>query len=113
MLLYFNLLNQMLNLKEPLIGEMGAMTFGGILGYSAGYAVKKIFKIILIVVGLLFVVFQLLAHYDMVILNWTKIQLIMDSTDKNNVNNFTAILTAHLPMSGGFLAGLVLGFKKG
>jgi len=113
MLLDVNFLFQILNIKEPLLGEVGSATFGGILGYSAGFAIKKIFKIMLIVVGLLLVLFQVLAHNDILIINWTKIQLFFDNSMHNETTHFTSILTSHLPVSGGFLAGLVLGFKKG
>ena len=113
MFLFSNYLYQILNLNESVAGEMGAMTFGGITGYSAGYALKKIFKIVIIITGTLFVLFQVLSHYDILVVNWGKIQSIVQHLSNNETNNFTSILTKYLPLSGGFAAGFILGFKKG
>lgn len=114
MCLAWNILLINLNIQQPLLSEIGAATFGGIVGYSAGYAIKKVFKIFLIVVGLLFASFQLLSHFDFLVVNWLKIQTFVNTLIQNNNNsNMISILTAHLPETGGFTAGLILGFKKG
>jgi len=115
MLLLQNILVVLLTASLPLLGELGSVTFGGIAGYSAGYALKKVFKMILIIAGLLFVLFQVLSHYDFIVINWTKIQFYFEAmmNDQVRMNSFKSILIANLPTGGGFLAGLILGFKKG
>lgn len=115
MLSAFYMLVITLNISQPMLGELGAVTFGGVAGYSAGFALKKVFKIILIIAGLLFVLFQVLNHYEFISINWMKIQFFFESMVNNEaqVNSFKDILIANLPTGGGFVAGLILGFKKG
>ncbi|MBD3287989.1 hypothetical protein GF337_04225, partial [candidate division KSB1 bacterium] len=62
--IFFYILLQIENLQQSFALEMGSATFGGIVGYSAGFAIKKIFKLALFVCGLLFVLSQVLAHYE-------------------------------------------------
>ena len=112
----FLLLNHLLifiNLKEPLLGEMGAVTFGGVTGYSAGYALKKIFKIVIIIAGLIFIILQLLSNLDVLIINWSKIQTMVETAFNNKDLGSMSFLTAHIPEVGGFTAGFIFGFKKG
>ena len=115
MLSILNILVVFLNISQPMLGELGAATFGGVAGYSAGYALKKVFKIVLLITGLLFVLFQVLSHYDFILINWNKIQFFFQSMVNNEaqVNSFKDILLANLPTGGGFIAGLIFGFKKG
>lgn len=115
MLSTFYMLVVIFNISQPMLGDLGAVTFGGVAGYSAGYALKKVFKIVLIITGLVFVMFQVLSHYDIILINWSKIQFFFESMVHNEaqVNTFKDILMANLPTGGGFIAGLILGFKKG
>ncbi|MBN2011745.1 FUN14 domain-containing protein [candidate division KSB1 bacterium] len=102
-----------INLQTPYLGELGLATFGGVTGYSAGYATKKVFKIMLIIFGLLFIIFQVLANYDMLAVNWPRVQAVTGALFTINHSSYISVLTSHLPEAGGFMAGFVLGFKKG
>ena len=48
--------------------------FGGITGFLIGFAVKKVMKIIIVVVGLIFVAFVSLEYQKIITVNWNKIQ---------------------------------------
>lgn len=113
MFLNFSFFYIILTLKEAIFGEMGAVTFGGITGYSAGFALKKIFKLVLIMAGLLFLIFQFLSHYEILTVNWISIQTFVENLLRSDHNNILSILKSHLPITGGFVVGFTLGFKKG
>ena len=113
MLLQINLFLIILILKTPMLGQMGVITFGGVAGYSAGYAIKKFVKIAIFICGLLFVLFQLFSHYEILTINWVNIQLLAENIIHKDFNNLIPILTSHLPATGGFLVGFTLGLKKG
>ena len=100
-------------LQIPMLGELGVVTFSGVTGYSAGFATKKVFKIMLIIAGLLFITLQLLANYEMLLVNWPKVKSVAEALVHTDVSSLKSMLTAHLPETGGFIGGFVLGFKKG
>ncbi len=108
-----HILLQIESLQQSFALEIGTATFGGIIGYSAGFAVKKIFKLALFLIGLLFVLSQVLAHYEILVVNWLKIQEIIRIHNMNDAGKIITFLTAHLPVAGGFTAGFILGLKKG
>lgn len=109
----YSILLQIENFQQSFALEMGTATFGGIVGYSAGFAIKKVFKLALLIIGLLFVLSQVLAHYEILVINWFKIQELLNSYHITDSHKMLTILTMHLPVTGGFTAGFILGFKKG
>lgn len=115
MLFIFNISFLLLSGSKPALIELGAVTFGGVAGYTSGYFLKKIFKVILIIMGLVFVLMQLLSHYELIVVNWANVKVIFDSFTNNqeNLNSLQGILISNLPAGGGFIAGLILGLKKG
>ena len=42
--------------------------------FSRGYAIKKVVKVILVIVGLVFVAFVFLEYQKLITVNWNKIQ---------------------------------------
>jgi uncharacterized membrane protein (Fun14 family) len=112
MLLNIHLSVIILNIKAPLLSELGGLTFGGIAGFASGFALKKMFKMILIIGGVLFIVVQLFSYTDILAINWHKIQFVVDKIKHLDTKHYLPILTAHLPTAGGFLVGFVLGLKK-
>ncbi|WP_457637767.1 FUN14 domain-containing protein [Oceanithermus sp.] len=102
-----------------LIGPyLGQITFGGLAGFFAGYALKKIGKLAALVLGLFFIGLQLLAYYGYVQIDWTRIQasvdpLLGEEQLRSLWQKFLEVLTYNAPFAGGFVAGLVLGLKKG
>ncbi|GGJ45547.1 FUN14 domain-containing protein [Deinococcus roseus] len=104
-----------LDFLTPYIGQL---SFGGVLGFAAGYFVKKVGKIALFVVGGLFIVLQILAAYGFIQIDWLSIQQKADPLfDEKNVktatDSFMKLITANLPFTGAFVAGFAIGFKVG
>jgi len=112
LVLIYHLL-QHIQINDPLVGELGSLSFGGFLGYSIGYVLKKVFKIVLIIIGAIFIVFQIFNHFDLLIVNWSKIKCFAGNLQTHNLNEIISILSANLSTSSGFLAGFLIGFKKG
>jgi uncharacterized membrane protein (Fun14 family) len=94
------------------------MGFGGVAGAVVGYTAKKITKLAALLLGLLFVVIQVLASQGYVTVNWGAVQETAETVwrDPQGVtlaDRAWAILSANLPFGGGFVAGFALGFKLG
>ncbi len=103
---------------EALQPYLGQITFGGLAGFVAGYALKKVGKVAAIVLGLFFIGLQLLAYYGFVEIDWTRIQASVDpllgqEQLQSLWQRLVAVLTYNGPFAGGFVAGLVLGLKRG
>jgi uncharacterized membrane protein (Fun14 family) len=104
--------------------------FGGVAGFLIGYAIKKVMKVMLIIVGLIFVGFIYLEYHKVLSIDWNKIQLsvenglsgIVNMTNGNIPAEFpsggdqlvSAALTNYgIPITGSLAAGFVIGFIKG
>ncbi len=103
---------------EALQPYLGQITFGGLAGFVAGYALKKVGKVAAIVLGLFFIGLQLLAYYGFVEIDWTRIQASVDpllgqEQLQSLWQRLVAVLTYNSPFAGGFVAGLVLGLRRG
>lgn len=96
----------------PLLMQLG---FGGVLGFIIGYALKKILKILLVLLGLYFVSLQYLAHRGFITINYDKLSESFKGLLSLGQSGFTlpSFLTANVPLMGSFVAGLGLGFKMG
>ena len=95
----------------------------GLIGYAMGFALKKILKWMLIIIGFLagmfFVGIQLLQKYGYVsMVNWdklgndasTQIQHLAANIDVTNVHSL--FHTLGLPISGGLGLGVLAGFVR-
>ena len=107
--------------SEALLSNIVPFAGSGLLGYAMGFALKKILKWMLIVVGFLagmfFVGVQLLQRYGYVSsVNWdklgndtsTQIQHWAANADITNVHSL--FHTLGIPVSGGLGLGLLMGF---
>jgi len=102
-----------------LIGPyLGQITFGGLAGFFAGYALKKVGKLIALILGLFFIGLQILAYYGYIQIDWIRIQDTVnphlgEEQLRSLWQRLLDILTYNAPFAGGFVAGLILGLKKG
>jgi uncharacterized membrane protein (Fun14 family) len=96
--------------------------FGGITGFLIGFAIKKAMKIILVVVGLIFVAFVSLEYQKIITVNWNKIQTTATAVLGNVTSDRVPGSTDHIstilgnfgiPLTGSLTAGFVLGFMRG
>ena len=103
------------DLLVPLISQLG---FGAVIGFCVGFLLKKVGKVAAIIVGLAFVLLQVLAHYDIIVIQWEPIKGWWDrSTTPTQLQGHWAtlrtILFANVPALGGAIPGFILGFKMG
>jgi uncharacterized membrane protein (Fun14 family) len=94
----------------PFVGTLG---FGGLMGYAVGYAAKKAAKVALIVMGILFFLVQYLCYKHLAHVDWTGVAHHGGVAAKTSGQAFWKIVTYNVPLGAGFVAGIVLGLKKG
>lgn len=94
------------------------ITFGAVAGFIAGYALKKVGKVVAIVLGLLFVAIQLLAWSGFVSVDWGVIQrqvdplLEVDSLERS-WRGLVSMLTYNIPFAAAFVPAFILGVRRG
>lgn len=89
---------------------------GLILGFAAGYALKKMVKILLLALGVFTLGLVVLAYYGIIAVNWDKLALLVEravSGAQVTAYSIQSFLVASLPFAGAFTAGFILGFKYG
>ena len=109
--------------SEFLLSNIIPFAGSGLLGYAMGFALKKVLKWMLIIIGFLagmfFVGVQLLQKYGYVsAVNWdklgndtsTQIQHLASNIDVSNVHGIFHALG--IPVSGGLALGFVAGFVR-
>ena len=97
---------------SPLVAEIG---IGGIGGFIVGYALKKIAKILVVLLGLGFLILQYLAYQGIININYSAL------TDwakglVGQASGFQGVLVAliaHIPFGATFAVGFALGLKMG
>ena len=93
---------------------LGTLGFGGIAGWSVGFTLKKVAKIVAIILGIAIIAIQALAFNSFIAIDWDKIQLAMPpGTFATWWDKLWAVLSYNLPFAGAFLGGFLLGFRKG
>lgn len=94
------------------------LTFGAVAGFVAGYALKKIGKLAAIIVGILFVIIQLLAWTGFLSVNWGVVQDAVDPLLKTESldsawSGLLRVLTYNIPFAAAFVPAFVWGVKRG
>jgi uncharacterized membrane protein (Fun14 family) len=101
--------------------------FGGITGFLIGYAIKKVVRVLLVIVGLLFVAFVFLEYQKIITVDWNKIQgttiavlgnvtsgQLLAKSGIPGTEHITSTMTSFgIPLTGSLTAGLLLGFLRG
>lgn len=103
---------------SELIGPLAGLGFGGLVGAVVGYASKKITKLAALLLGLLFILVQVMVFMGWIAVDWVAVQTFAEAAWTNPQGHTLAerawhILTANLPFGGGFVAGFLIGFKIG
>lgn len=94
----------------PFVGTLG---FGGLMGYAVGYAAKKVSKLALIGMGVLFFLIQYLVYKGFATVDWAKVAAAGGHAAKGGSLLFWKIVTHNVSLGAGFIAGIILGFKRG
>eukprot|EP01038_Epipyxis_sp_PR26KG_P013455 gene13455-18047_t len=98
--------------------------YGFLMGYSSGFAVKKISKFVAFTIGTFFVVVQTLSYSGYLDVKYDKLQTeaekVLDLNKDGKVDmkdaeyaidNIQKILGFHMPTGGGFATGLLMGLR--
>jgi len=104
--------------STDLMGPLSGLGFGGLVGAAVGYASKKVTKLVALVLGLCFILVQVMVFMGWIDVDWVAVQNSAESAWSNGQGHTLAehawqILTANLPFGGGFVAGFLIGFKIG
>ncbi|MCE4604274.1 MAG: hypothetical protein F7B20_04830 [Aeropyrum sp.] len=89
---------------------------GAVLGFAAGYAVKKAVKVLLIVLGAFMMGLLGLSYYGIITVNWGKLALYIEraiSGSQAAAASLKSYVLASVPFAGSFMLGFALGFKYG
>ncbi len=98
--------------------------FGGIAGFLIGYAIKKVVKITLILVGLFIAALAYFGFQGIITVNWDRLSS-SASDVTSGIGNATgqaagagdqltsALINFGIPFTGTFAAAFVFGFMKG
>mmetsp|Transcript_41239 Transcript_41239/g.81383 ORF Transcript_41239/g.81383 Transcript_41239/m.81383 type:complete len:162 (-) Transcript_41239:83-568(-) len=112
---------------EDLAPVGGGISIGSIVGFCAGFALKKTGKAAAIVFGLIYSFQQALAYQGYITVNWPRVEqdltslLDLNKDGKVDAKDFNAGYASALKVlqhntvaiSGGFGAGFLYGVKKG
>lgn len=104
-----------LNSVLPWVQQLG---FGAVAGFVAGYALKKVGKVVAIVLGVLFVCLQLLAWWGFINVNWGVVQdqvdpLLRGDSLQSGWRNLLTLLTYNIPFAAAFVPAFIWGVKRG
>lgn len=99
----------------PFVEQLG---FGAVAGFAAGFALKKVGKLVAIAVGLLFVIVQVLAYYGYVSINWGAVQSSVDPMLTPTAlgaawKTVLSVLTYNIAFAAAFVPSFVWGLKRG
>jgi uncharacterized membrane protein (Fun14 family) len=94
------------------------LSFGGIAGFVAGYALKKVGMMLALLLGILFIILQVLAYYGFVSINWIEVQNrinpVLETESLNKLwQGLVNVLTYNITFAAAFIPGLILGLRRG
>lgn len=118
-----DIVEQAIDKAKPIFANL---TFGAIMGYCSGNAMKKVGKALAVVIGVGFIALQSAVAAGYIEVDWNKISggLVtkMDATGDGKINSDDAkaywkkirgVLTNKVPAAGGFSVGFMYGVKSG
>lgn len=94
------------------------LSFGAVAGFAAGYALKKLGKLVAVTLGLIFVILQVLAYVGFVNINWGEIERQVDplleaSSLRATWSWLLRVLTFNLTFAAAFVPGFLVGLRRG
>ena len=101
---------------DPLVGLLFQLGGGGVLGFAAGYAAKKLLKLILIVVGIFTMGLLALEYKGWISIHYDAIARSIEEALTGAAGSAASLkshILANVPFAGSFLLGFALGFKMG
>ena len=102
-------------LGDALSALLPDLSVGALLGFATGAAIRYVGRVALIGLGVLFITLQLLAYFELISVDWLRVQAITEPWLRQGTEQggawLTRLLTANLPFAGAFTAGLLLGLR--
>lgn len=88
---------------------------GAVAGGVTGFAAKQVLKIIAVLIGLQIGLLAYLESRGLIAVNWDQLNQLAAVSGSNGspADTILAPLLSVAPVSGGFAAGALVGFKKG
>jgi uncharacterized membrane protein (Fun14 family) len=87
---------------------------GGALGVLAGWAMKKLIKLVAVLAGAVVVMLSALESEGLIIVRWGALREYAVTTSVGaELSDFMLDVIGTLPVGSGFAVGALLGFKKG
>jgi uncharacterized membrane protein (Fun14 family) len=104
--------NGITDILTPLVVQLG---IGGVGGFIVGYALKKLAKIVVVIIGLFFLALFYLSYQGVINIDFDKFLELMSSLLglAAGAQNILAVVMASLPFAGSFTVGFLAGFKLG
>ena len=118
------------SLPLPPIGDLSGLQLqmlgvSGLTGYTAGFALKRTFKVFVFTTGCIFMGLQTLAQHGLITVHWNeferRIATTLDANGDGKVDSLDmqlqsdklqAYLSAGLPSAGSFSVGLLAGLRS-
>ena len=100
---------------EHLLPGIGMLGMGGLLGVACAITFKSAARLAGCVIGLPFILIQVLAYYKIVSVDWA---LVAHGTEPakhlaaSGLEKLWRVMTYNLPLGGGFAAGFYVGWRK-
>ncbi len=95
---------------------LSTLGVGGLFGYGAGVAIRSVTRLVGCMIGVLFILMQVLAYYGLAEWHWDKIGQFVTgpgaSAAQSVSHGLWKVLTYNLPFSGGFAAGFWLAMRR-
>jgi uncharacterized membrane protein (Fun14 family) len=106
-------------------GVPGQIGYGFLMGYSSGFCLKKVSKLVAFAVGGFFIVIQTLSFNGYMQVNYEKLEKeankVLDVNHDGKVDakdaeaayyKLQSVLSYHMPTGGGFASGLIMGLRS-
>ena len=103
---------------------LASVGFGGVAGFLIGYAIKKVMKLMLVIIGLFFAALGYLWHQQIITVHWDRFVTSSEGTLQGIQNatgtipsaadqTMSALANIGIPLTGSFAAAFAFGFMKG
>lgn len=103
------------SLLDALLPALPGLSLGVILGFCAGYAIKRLGKMAALIAGLLFLALQIMAWQGLLSIHWERIQALTEPLLHQGGQQLghwaLSVLQTNLPFGGGFVAALLVGLR--
>ena len=102
----------MSELIPPVLYQLGV---GAICGFIIGFAIKKALKLLILLVGIFLSILVYLGYSGIITINFDKLfDAVKNLFDLGQqISGWLILVISTLPLTGSFIAGLILGFKVG